>query len=142
LEQGQINHVIGISLIQTANSGTATAQSWPANRNDGWNNGTFPGTYPSEGMRLRLDPRFDYSRLQLHPIAAMIAEAAQKYGFVIWDKAGAVALRAENPLSFTLAGDMNPYLKLYRGTPSYSILENFPWDRMQFMPFDYGKPTW
>jgi len=27
----------------------------------------------------------------------MIAKAAQKYGFVVWDEAGAITLRAENP---------------------------------------------
>lgn len=136
LRAGQIDHVIGISLIETAHWDVV---SWPASRSDGWNSGVFPGTYPAEGLRFRLDPRFNFSALDLHPVAAMIARAAQTYGFVIWDRAGSIALRPENPLSYTLVGEPDPFYELWDGTPSYQILDNFPWEHMQFMPMNYGR---
>jgi hypothetical protein len=78
--------------------------------------------------------------LNLHPIAKTIARAAQTYGFVVWDVGGSVALRAENPKRYTAIGLPNPYAALYGGTPDYAIMDRFPWDRMQFLPMDYGKP--
>ena len=78
--------------------------------------------------------------LKMHPIGQIIARAAQKYGFVLWDKAGAISLRAENPKSFTQRGEENPYPKLFGGKPAYAILDGFPWEKLQFLPVDYGKP--
>ena len=42
--------------------------------------------------------------------------------------------------SYTLQGQPDPYLALFGKTPAYAILNNFPWDRLQFLPHDYGKP--
>jgi hypothetical protein len=130
LQRGEINHVMGIALVR----GLKGRFSWPANRSDG-----RAATGIPEGMRLRLDPSIDVDSLKLHPIARAIAKAAQTYGFVVWDMAGSVSLRAENPKPYTLQGKPNPYVKLFNGTPTYAVMNGFPWDRMQFMPENYGK---
>jgi len=49
------------------------------------------------------------------------------------------ALGAENPKSFTRAGKADPYPALFKGTEAYAILNGFPWEKLQFLPLDYGK---
>ena len=136
LKRGEIRHVIGISLVELEK---ASVVSWPANRSDGYNPNNVPNRIP-EGMRFRLDPSINVDALNIHPAGKIIAKAAQKYGFVVWDTAGALSLRAQNAKSYTSVGQPDPYLALFNGTENYAILNNFPWDRLQFMPMDYGKP--
>jgi hypothetical protein len=136
LNNGVIRHAIGIALVDAEKS---TVFSWPANRSDGYNPGNAPNRIP-EGLRLRLDPRVNVDALPIHPVAKMIAKAAQTYGFVVWDKAGAISLRFENPKVYTIAGRPNPYTAIFNGTPSYAVLNGIPWDRLQFLPMNYGKP--
>jgi hypothetical protein len=136
LQHGAIRHVIGIALVDAE---SWRVVSWPANRSDGYNPNSAPNRIP-EGQRFRLDPAVDVDALPIHPVAKTIARAAQTYGFVVWDKAGGISLRAENPKAFTLRGLPNPYLALWNGTPTYRILSGIPWDRLQFLPADYGKP--
>ena len=136
LQRGEIKHAMGLSLVQTEN---AKVVSWPAHRSDGLNPDNAPNRIP-EGLRFRLDPAVNVDALKMHPVGKIIAKAAQKYGFVVWDKAGGITLRAQNPYSYTTVGKPNPYEALYVGAPGYKILENFPWERLQFMPVDYGKP--
>ncbi|MCA1495218.1 MULTISPECIES: hypothetical protein [unclassified Bradyrhizobium] len=135
LRAGEIDHVIGIALV----AAEAKVYSWPANRSDGKGSPGVPNAIP-EGIRFRLDPALDIEKLNLHPIARTIARAAQKYGFVVWDLGGSVALRAENPKRYTLVGLPSPYPQLFGNTPAYAIMNRFPWDKMQFLPADYGKP--
>ncbi|MDR3688347.1 MAG: hypothetical protein P4L46_03135 [Fimbriimonas sp.] len=137
LRRGEIDHVMGISLVDLESSDVV---SWPANRSDGWNPNHVPNR-PPEGLRFRLDPHLDIDKLHLNPAARTIAMAAQKYGFVIWDKSGAITLRAENPKSFTLAGKKDPYPELFHGLPAWQVLEGIPWDRLQFLPMNYGKQS-
>jgi len=136
LKRGEIRHVMGIALVDTERWNVF---SWPANRSDGYNPKNEPNRIP-EGLRFRLDPNIDVDALNLNPVAKTIANAAQKYGFVVWDKAGAITLRAINPKSYTAAGKPDPYPALFKGIPTWAILKNFPWDKLQFLPFDYGKP--
>jgi hypothetical protein len=136
LRRGEINHVLGISLVETE---SANIFSWPANRSDGENPALVSGRIP-EGLRFRLDPTIDLEALHLHPVAKIIAQAAQTYGFVVWDRAGAISLRATNPKSFTSLGLSDPYPGLFNGTPPYNILAGIPWDKLQFLPMNYGKP--
>ena len=136
LRRGRIDHVMGISLVQVEDW---RVFSWPANRSDGYNPSRLPNRVP-EGLRFRLDPQLDVDALQLHPVARIIAKAAQTYGFVVWDKGGAIALRAEDPKRFTTVGQPDPYPELWKGVPPSKILTNFPWDRLQFLPVDYGRP--
>jgi hypothetical protein len=135
LRRGEIRHVMGISLVDLEKW---DHYSWPANRSDGYNPKGAPNRIP-EGLRFRLDPSVDVEALKMHPVGKMIARAAQKYGFVVWDKAGAITLRAENPKSFTRRGEPDPYPDLFKGTPAYAILNGFPWEKLQFLPMDYGK---
>jgi hypothetical protein len=136
LERGEIGHVMGIALVDAENWDLF---SWPANRSDGWNPKKEPNRIP-EGLRFRLDPTVDVGSLKLHPVGRTIARAAQKYGFVVWDKAGAICLRAQNPKSYVKAGKADPYPALFSGTPVWAILEGVPWEKLQFLPRDYGRP--
>ncbi len=136
LKRGEIRHAIGISLVDAEHF---NIKSWPAHRSDGYNPTKQANRIP-EGLRFRLDPKVDVDKLGLHPVARTIAIAAQKYGFVIWDKAGAISLRAQNPKSYTSLGQSDPYVALFKGTRSSAILDRFPWDHLQFLPMDYGKP--
>jgi hypothetical protein len=136
LRRGAINHAIGIALVDAEAS---EIFSWPANRSDGSNPARAPNRIP-EGLRFRLDPTVDVDALDIHPVAKTIARAAQIYGFVVWDVAGGISLRAENPKRFTTVGKSNPYPALWRWTWPSKILKGFPWDRLQFLPMNYGKP--
>ncbi len=136
LQRGEIRHVLGIALVDTEKW---SAVSYPANRSDGYNPKDAPNRIP-EGLRFRLDPAVDVDALKMHPVGKTIAKAAQKYGLVVWDKAGAITLRAQNPKSYTKLGQPDPYPALFKGTPVYAILNGFPWERLQFLPMDYGKP--
>lgn len=136
LASGEINHVIGLSLVDIEKS---SIFSWPAHRSDGYNPQNAPNRIP-EGLRLRLDPSIDVDKLNMHPIGKIIAKTAQKYGFVVWDKSGAIALRAQNPYSYLDTDSVNPYDALFGFTRPYAVLNGFPWDKLQFLPMDYGKP--
>jgi hypothetical protein len=136
LQRGEIRHAIGIALVDLEQSGIF---SWPANRSDGYNPSHAANRIP-EGLRFRLDPNVNVGALNIHPVAKIIARAAQKYGFVVWDKAGAISLRVQNPKSYTQLGKPDPYKALFNGTAEYAILNGFPWDRLQFMPMNYGRP--
>lgn len=136
LRRGEIRHVMGIALVEVEASSVV---SWPAKRSDGFNPKGEPNRIP-QGLRFRLDPKVNVDALKMHPIGKIIAKAAQKYGFVVWDKAGAISLRSQNPKSYTALGQPDPYPVLFGHTPVYAILQGFPWERLQFMPQDYGKP--
>ncbi|MDI1298245.1 DUF4124 domain-containing protein [Methylotenera sp.] len=135
LQRGEIKHAIGIALVETEG---AKVFSWPAHRSDGLNPNNAANRIP-EGMRFRLDPTVNVDALNMNPVGKIIAKAAQKYGFIVWDKAGAVVIRAQNPYSYTVFSKPNPYDALLNGAPNWSILQNFPWERLQFLPMDYGK---
>lgn len=136
LSRGEIRHAIGISLVEAE---AASIVSWPARRSDGANPQAAPNRIP-EGLRLRLDPAIQVDALPMSTAGKIIARAAQKYGFVVWDRAGALSIRAQNPKSYTALGKPDPYVALFAGQPSYAVLNGFPWDRLQFLPKDYGKP--
>jgi hypothetical protein len=102
----KIDHVMGIALVDTEK---ASVVSWPANRSDGANPQNDKDRIP-EGIRFRLDPTVDVNSLKMHPVGKAIARAAQIYGFVVWDRAGAICLRAENPKSQLLERRAVPML--------------------------------
>ncbi len=135
LKSGVINHAIGIALVDQA---AYSVLSWPAQRSDGWNPTSAPNRIP-EGTRFRLDPSINVDALNMTPVGKMIAKAAQKYGFVDWDTAGAISIRFENSLSYTQLGQPNPYTALFNGVPNYAVLNGFPWSHLQFLPRNYGK---
>jgi hypothetical protein len=132
LKSGAINHAIGIAFVETRSN----TVSWPAQRSDGWVNNS---SAPAEGQRFRLDPTLNIDALNLNPVARMVAKAAQKYGLVVWDKGGAVGLRAENPKSLTTQGEADPYPSIFGGVASWNVLDSIPWNRLQALPYNYGK---
>lgn len=136
LKRGEIRHVMGISLVEIEHFNIV---SWPANRSDGWNPGRIPNRIP-EGLRFRLDPRVNVDALPLTRVGKIVAKAAQKYGFVVWDRSGAVSLRAQNAVSYTALGQSDPYPALFQGKANYSVLNGFPWEKIQFLPMHYGRP--
>jgi uncharacterized membrane protein YgcG len=137
MNAGQINHVLGIALPETDYSSKI---SWPANRSDGTGT-TLSGTAIPEGTRFRLDPTLDLSSYNLSPIALMVAKAAQIYGFVVMDKSGGITIWAQHPMSFTQMGQPDPWPQFMGAYESarYTILNNFPWNHLQFMPTNYGE---
>ena len=135
LIRGEIKHVMGIALVDVERAGIF---SWPAKRSDGWNPTGAANRIP-EGLRFRLDPTYNVEASKLSPVAKIIAKAAQKYGFVVWDTGGAIALRAQNPITHTQVGLTNLYPLIFKGAFNYQVLNGFPWSRLQFLPMDYGK---
>lgn len=67
----------------------------------------------------------------------IIIKAAQQYGFVAWDRAGAISLRAQNTYSYNQLGRPNPYPALFEAKPAYAVLNGFPWHKLQLMPMHY-----
>ncbi|PPC92794.1 MAG: DUF4124 domain-containing protein [Methylotenera sp.] len=133
LAAGEIKHALGISLVDIEKK---TIFSWPAQRSDGVNPYNVPHRIP-EGARFRLDPTVNVDALPMSKAGKIIAKAAQQYGFVVWDRAGAISLRAQNTYSYTQLGRPNPYPALFESKPAYAVLNGFPWDKLQFMPMHY-----
>lgn len=130
----RIDHAMSLQLIRSKQYRTF---SWPAVRSDGWADDEFA---VAQGQRLRLDPSVDVDALELHPVAKAVAKAAQKYGFVVTDTAGAVAVVAENGDGVKAATGVNPWDSIMKGTMQSAAMKNFPWDKLQVLPMDYGKP--
>lgn len=133
LAAGEIKHAIGIALVDAEKR---SIYSWPAQRSDGYNPYNAKNRIP-EGMRFRLNPSVNVDALPMSRAGKIIAKAAQKYGFIVWDRAGAISIRTQNSLSYTQLGKANPYPALFNYKPSYEVLNGFPWDKLQFMPMNY-----
>jgi hypothetical protein len=127
LERGRIDHVLAMN-VPAARAGVF---SWPAQRSDGVGRG---GEVP-EGAQLRLDPALDLSGLDLPPLTAAIAEAAQKYGIIVRDQTGpgnGISFFGEAP---TTPGT-RPYSEpggFYGGMTPDELLADFPWERLQLL---------
>ena len=132
LLRGEIRHAIGIALPKAA---SWKIFSWPAQRSDGGGYSIIP-----EGIRFRLDPSINVDALNINPVAKIVAKAGQKYGFIVWDKAGTVSIRAEAASGYQAQGLADPYGGILNNYKSYDVLDGIPWDRMQFLPMNYGKP--
>ena len=134
-QAGVINHAIALQVVDAQNW---KSFSWPAQRSDGQS--TAANAIP-EGLRFRLDPTLNVDALSLTPLAKMIAKAAQKYGFIVTDKGGAVAVTAESASAVVADTGVNPWPALMQSKPSYTIMANFPWNKLQALPVNYGKPV-
>ena len=100
--------------------------TWPAQRTDG---NTFSKGITAaipEGMRFRLDPKLDIDTLNLPPIDAMLAKAAQNYGIVVRDKAGSVVFYGQDPVS-----KANPWPAAFENMYPNNVLALFPWSHLQ-----------
>jgi len=128
LELGQINHALAIA-IPNARAGEYAS---PAQRTDGYS--TEPLSLP-EGAHLRLDPNLDLASLHLPRLTLMIAEAAQRYGIFVRDKAANVAFVAQDP---TPTGT-NPYTGphgYFEGKSPAQLLASFPWSHLQLLKME------
>jgi len=134
VRRGEIDHALSLAIPSPAQWKNF---SWPAQRSDGAD--YSPDAIP-EGTRLRLDPRIDVDSLKLTPIAKMVAKSAQKYGFIVSDRSGSVSIQAESGLGLKAQTGSDPWAGILGKTPSYLVFQNFPWEKMQVLPKDYGKP--
>lgn len=136
LRRGEIDHVLALSVPRPR----AHVYARPAQREDGL---TSDPAALTEGARLRIDPNVDLDKLGLTRPARIIAEAAQKYGMIVRDKAGVIAFSAEDPSRFKI----NPYAGgptggglrpngLFGGKYPSDFLRNFPWQHLQVMKMD------
>ena len=132
---GQIDHALALSLPQV---GHWKSWSYPAQRSDG--SDRRPSAIPM-GTRFRLDPSLDVASLGLHPVAEAAARAAQRYGLVVTDTAGAVALTAESGDTAKARTGTNPWYGILGGTGSYAVLEGFPWSELQAVEAHWGAPS-
>ncbi|HEX8508768.1 MAG TPA: hypothetical protein VF635_04635, partial [Propionibacteriaceae bacterium] len=131
VQAGSIDHALSLAVLRAART-----YSWPAQRSDG--SDTAADAIP-EGTRFKLDPAVNVDAMSMHPIAKMIAKAAQTYGFIVTDRAGTVGVAAEAGTAVEVFSGTNPWHTLMAGTPSYGIMAGFPWNRLQALPKDYGK---
>jgi hypothetical protein len=121
LHRGHIDHALAIGLPTVR----ADAFALPAMRTDGQVAGV--NRIP-EGAHFRLDPGLDLNALALPPVTRVLAEAAQRYGLVVRDRAGVVTLYAQQPTP--PAAD--PYPRLFGASPA-EVLRSFPWDHLQLL---------
>jgi hypothetical protein len=120
LRRGRIDHALAVAL-PTTRAGVA---AWPATRTDGQDPSR---TAIPEGTRFRLDPRVDVRRLRLPPAAQAMALAAQRYGIIVRDKAGAVVFYGQEPPR----SKPRAYHAVFHGAYPDQVLAQFPWDRLQ-----------
>jgi hypothetical protein len=125
LAAGRIDHALAMGIPELR----AGWYSWPAQRTDGTiaSEDAIP-----EGARFRVDPRLDLSTLSMAPVVRMLAEAAQRYGIVVRDRAGAITFYGEDPGPT----GSNPYLGptgYFGGAPIHELLRQFPWAHLQVL---------
>lgn len=139
-KQLKIDHAMGLNIPAPANWPN---WSYPANRTDGFSKDA--DAIP-EGSRIRLDPSVNVDSLNMSPLAKAIAKAAQTYGFIVTDKSGAVAVVTEggerrmvNAKGATVAA--NPWKSVLKGADAGTVLKGFPWDKLQVVQKDWGKPA-
>jgi hypothetical protein len=128
LERGRIDHALAMSIPRVR----AGEYSLPARRTDGTS--TDPLSLP-EGAHLRLDPALDLASLGLPRPTLMLAEAAQKYGIVLRDRAGIVVFYGQDPVP-TGEDPYNGPGGYYEGLTAGEIMARFPWDRLQLLRMD------
>jgi hypothetical protein len=127
LRAGRINHALAMALPNVCRR----VFSWPAQRSDG--NYDAADCIP-EGAHLRIDPGLKIDDLPLHPVAKLLAEAAQRYGMIVRDR---TRVSAQFFLESPAPGRPSPYTGpggLYRGSDPWEILKGFPWRSLQLLP--------
>jgi hypothetical protein len=130
LEHGAIDHALELLMPDTLRSQFV----WPANRTDGESDDA--DSIP-EGTRLRLNPSLNLSTLHLSKPALEIATAIQRYGMIVGDTAGSVALSAQDPTPLIREGKANPYDTLLDGDNTYELLNAVPWSQLEVVSSSY-----
>lgn len=122
LQRGAIEHALAMALPVMSDTFVA-----PALRTD--TTAVNAGPIPA-GTRFRLDPSFDVATLKGPAIVRTLARAAQKYGIVVRDGAGAVTLYAEDPRTMSTSPYSGP-TGLFGGWYPDRIMRQLPWERFQ-----------
>lgn len=78
-------------------------------------------------MRFRLDPHLNIASLHLPRIDAMLTQAAQKFGIVVRDKAGAVVFYGQDPVTQS----SNPWPATFGNQYPNNVLALFPWSHLE-----------
>lgn len=128
----RIEHAMTLAVKRIA---VPAKTRYPANRSDGQDRSA--AALPM-GARLRLDPRVDVAALPLTPLGRAVARAAQRYGFVVTETAGVVAVGVEGGARERADTGQNPWAAILGGTPDYFQLKGFPWDRVHVVTA--GRP--
>jgi hypothetical protein len=125
LKHGVINHAVSMS-VPNVRAGEYAA---PARRTDGIS--IEPFALP-EGAHLRLDPTLNLQALHLPRVTLMIAEAAQRYGIIINNKAKAVTFQAQDPepTGTEPYGGPSGY---FEGMTPMQLLAGFPWEHLELL---------
>jgi len=127
LRRGRVDHALAMAIPDPCRD----VFSFPAQRTDGT---SVRGDCMPEGAHLRLDPALDVGSLGLHPVARMLAEAAQRYGVVVRDR---TRVSAQFFLESPPRDQRSPYTAPggpFAGRSSSRVLAGFPWDRLQLLP--------
>jgi hypothetical protein len=124
LAAGHIDHALALAIPQAR----AHCFSWPAQRTDG--SLDAEDAIP-EGARFRIDPRVDLARAAMSPLVRMLAEAAQRYGMVVRDGAGAVTFYAEDPTPTGTDPYLGPNGYFGSGNVQDLLRREFPWQDLQ-----------
>lgn len=139
--EGAITHACGIALTIGLINPTISA---PAVRTDGQSQDA--NTW-AEGQRMRLPASLDLSAYNFNPPTLVFARMCQEYGLIVWDRAGALSFRGENPLSLS----PDPYARpsgVFGNAYNYDVLwgqgfgshDPFPWAQLQALPVDWVPP--
>ena len=133
LSRGEIDHALALA-IPVVRAGVYAS---PARRTDGTSTAS---TAIPEGAHLRLDPTLDVAALNLPQPTRLLAEAAQKYGIFIRDKAAEITFYAQDPSNT----DSEPYAGsrgYLQGLSPSQLLSVFPWDHLQLLQMRLHKAT-
>ena len=123
LGHGRIEHALAIGIPHVR----AGVYASPARRTDGTDGSAF--ALP-EGARLVLDPKLDLRTLHMPPLTRALAEAAQRYGILIRDRAARVSFYAQDPTPTAT----DPYTGVggyFEGQTPSRLLRSFPWTHLR-----------
>jgi hypothetical protein len=125
LEQGKIEHALAIAIGQVR----AGVYASPARRGDGQS--SDPLSLP-EGARLRLPETLDLEALHLPKLTLELAQAAQRYGFVVRDRSFGITLFAQDPVPSGTEPFAGPD-GFFEGRFPNQLLASFPWNQLQVL---------
>ena len=122
LQRGYINHALAISLVETARAYLVVARPAHRRRRLVARHHTDTGRHS-----LPTRPDLNIASLNLPPIDRMLAQAAQTYGIVVRDKAGAVVFYGQDPVNLP----SNPWPAAFGNQYPNNVLAQFPWSHLQ-----------
>lgn len=132
IASGAIRHTVGMAVLGDSCDWSGTSVHgglFPADRTDcGYKT---PG-WPSEGQWFRFPPGMPVPK-GLAPFARMVFKAIQTYGAVVVDQAAAVAVLADQPSAWRIAGNRGvcPITASFGGLPAYKVIAGLPWGQLQ-----------